>query len=49
MSQLSGLQANTGRAAEEDLLTLHPTERLDIAIEDDLSWRWGAWKSAAAA
>lgn len=31
------------------MLTLHPTERLDIVVEDDLSLRWGAGKSAAAA
>jgi len=31
------------------LLTLHPTERLDIAMEDDPSSRWGVWISAAVA
>lgn len=31
------------------MLTLHPTERLDIVKEDDPSLRWGAWKSAAVA
>lgn len=31
------------------MLTLHPTKRLGIATEDDLSLRWGAQESAAAA
>lgn len=31
------------------MLTLHPTERLDIVKKDDPSLSWRAWKSAAVA